>query len=174
MHITTRRMDAPMIRTLRFDRPGSRFGVPEVTVPLNNGWTLADAKHRAVVAFPEGVRINGALLSDETQQSALKAVVFAAAAFNDAGQEYDELIRRETEEGAVKIFASDSDDRSDMSARRTLERETTRLELLLVVASQSFLALYQGRSMDHEAYECLTELTQTFLADDSKRDVYVQ
>lgn len=175
MHMdTTRRMDAPMTKTLRFVRPGARFDVPEVTVSLNTGWTLKESGHRAIVTFPEGVRINGALLTDVKQQKALKAVVFAVAAFNDAGDEYDALIRSETEAGAVKIFAEDLDERSNMSSRRALEQATSKLEMLVVVTSESFLALYQGRHPNDLAFTCLGALAESFLGDDDKRDVYVQ
>jgi len=163
-----------MTKTLRFVRPGARFEIPEVTVSLNTGWTLKESGHRAIVTFPEGVRINGALLTDEKQQKALKAVVFAVAAFNDAGGQYDELIRSETENGTVMIFTEDHDARSDMSSRRMFEQATSKLEMLAVVASESFLALYQGRHPNDLAFTCLGALAETFLSDDAKRDVYVQ
>ena len=161
-----------MIKTLRFDRAGVRFAVPEVTVSFNNGWDLKEAGHRAIVEF-DGLRINGATLTDEKEKKALRAVVFAAAAYSDAGEEYDKLVRSETEKGNTLIFSKDQDERSNLSYRRNLEQTTSRLELMLAIASDLFLSVFQGRLPTDETFSRLGALAESFLGDDAKRDVLV-
>ena len=150
-----------MITIRRFERQGVRFQVPEVTVHLNTGQGLEDVGHHAVVDFgvvdDDGteLRLNGATLKDVRQQRALKVVVLAAAAFNDAGDESDDLVRTETKNETLQIFSNDFGSKANVSRRRELELAVTKAEHFLYFAREYFLSSYLGREINPEADTCL-------------------
>jgi len=172
MDDTTREWIPRMSTTLRFERLGTKFDVPEVTVPLNSGWTLKEADYRAIVDFG-GLRINGATLKDERQQVALACVVYAAAEYSDTGDAYDALVRVETGADKLQIFTDDHDKRADISERRRLENAMNSAELRLVFFSELFLSIYQGREIDKLGLTCAKSDLSSRLDDDSRRDVLV-
>ncbi len=161
------------MHTLKFERVTSRGQVPdEIVVTLNPGWTLQDAGCSAVM-FMDGRRISGGTLATDELKQAFSAVVFSAAAFDDAHAKMELLEAAETKDEKLLIFTDNPEDRANIPERRRLEQDIRSAEKLYLVAVELFFALFDERPLDVDVYRNIGFMAKASTMDDTKRDVLV-
>lgn len=142
-----------------FDRPSNlKLTLPRVHGWIEDGETIEDVLHRAKYEYG-GIKINGAIsdLTTGAQRKALATVVICAYVFTHSGNDYDTLVKAETESGNLLIWSDDLGLKSDVGSRKELIKIAATAERLLNVANLLFLDSLEGIEHDAAVYDALSE-----------------